>query len=323
MKKSTFIFNLLATTAMATGAKAAVISGDGWSFDEETGLLKFEAAAANEYGLIDGCGGDLYNHDGFSSYDVQRIEFGEGVKMVSNFNNDYSYSNIESVSFPSSLETVSSGAFQGTSLSEVTFQNGTSDLEIGTSAFLFTYTLTSLELPDNIKKIGADAFWQSGVTSLTIPDNVEIEDNAFTSSGVTTVVLGYNTTFDQYSPFDTMTYDYDGQYIQTTVYCPDEACKNGLQDIGYKGIIADYTKDSDGVYTSGGIMYASAEDMLQGSEKSCGTHDECVALIASLGGGTGGTSEQAVPKRIYTVEEARQAVEAAGTDTVNFRIRYK
>ena len=29
------------------------------------------------------------------------------------------------------------------------------------------------------------------------------------------------------------------------------------------------------------------------------------------------------PKRIYTVEEARQAVEAAGTDTVNFRIRYK
>ena len=28
-------------------------------------------------------------------------------------------------------------------------------------------------------------------------------------------------------------------------------------------------------------------------------------------------------KRIYTIEEARQAVEAAGTDTVNFRIRYK
>jgi len=40
-------------------------------------------------------------------------------------------------------------------------------------------------------------------------------------------------------------------------------------------------------------------------------------------GGTGGSSEQAVPKRIYTVEEARQAVEAAGTETVNFRIRYK
>ncbi|MBR6327264.1 MAG: hypothetical protein IKR60_00105, partial [Alphaproteobacteria bacterium] len=28
-------------------------------------------------------------------------------------------------------------------------------------------------------------------------------------------------------------------------------------------------------------------------------------------------------KRIYTVEEARATVEAAGTDTVNFRIRYK
>ncbi|MBP5616110.1 MAG: hypothetical protein J6X42_06180, partial [Alphaproteobacteria bacterium] len=41
-------------------------------------------------------------------------------------------------------------------------------------------------------------------------------------------------------------------------------------------------------------------------------------------GGTGGTgSSTGSGKRIYTVEEARQAVEAAGTDTVNFRIRYK
>jgi len=40
------------------------------------------------------------------------------------------------------------------------------------------------------------------------------------------------------------------------------------------------------------------------------------------GGGTGGSSAGS-GKRIYTIEEARQAVEAAGTDTVNFRIRYK
>ncbi|MBP5615799.1 MAG: hypothetical protein J6X42_04545, partial [Alphaproteobacteria bacterium] len=30
-----------------------------------------------------------------------------------------------------------------------------------------------------------------------------------------------------------------------------------------------------------------------------------------------------VKYRIYTVEEARQAVESAGTDTVKFRIKYK
>ena len=41
-------------------------------------------------------------------------------------------------------------------------------------------------------------------------------------------------------------------------------------------------------------------------------------------GGAGGTgSSTGSGKRIYTVEEARAAVEAAGTDTVNFRIRYK
>ena len=39
-------------------------------------------------------------------------------------------------------------------------------------------------------------------------------------------------------------------------------------------------------------------------------------------GGSGGSSNGS-GKRIYTIEEARQAVEAAGTETVNFRIRYK
>ncbi|MBR6327937.1 MAG: hypothetical protein IKR60_03565, partial [Alphaproteobacteria bacterium] len=46
-------------------------------------------------------------------------------------------------------------------------------------------------------------------------------------------------------------------------------------------------------------------------------------VIPSGGTGTGGGSSTGSGKRIYTVEEARQAVEAAGTETVNFRIRYK
>ena len=41
-------------------------------------------------------------------------------------------------------------------------------------------------------------------------------------------------------------------------------------------------------------------------------------------GGNGGTSEQNTPKhRIYTVQEATDRVKELGTDTVNFRIRYK
>ncbi|MBP5615458.1 MAG: leucine-rich repeat domain-containing protein [Alphaproteobacteria bacterium] len=39
--------------------------------------------------------------------------------------------------------------------------------------------------------------------------------------------------------------------------------------------------------------------------------------------GNGGGQSSLSGKRIYTVEEAKQAVEAAGTETVNFRIRYK
>ena len=40
MKKSTFIFNLLATTALATSANATVLSGTGWSLDTVTGVLE-------------------------------------------------------------------------------------------------------------------------------------------------------------------------------------------------------------------------------------------------------------------------------------------
>ncbi|MBP5615894.1 MAG: hypothetical protein J6X42_05040, partial [Alphaproteobacteria bacterium] len=54
------------------------------------------------------------------------------------------------------------------------------------------------------------------------------------------------------------------------------------------------------------------------------TVDKSTPTINSNTLSEGGTDSSAGSgKRIYTVEEARAAVEAAGTDTVNFRIRYK
>ncbi|MBR6327341.1 MAG: hypothetical protein IKR60_00505, partial [Alphaproteobacteria bacterium] len=52
-------------------------------------------------------------------------------------------------------------------------------------------------------------------------------------------------------------------------------------------------------------------------------YDRSTSASSNNNSGNGNSQSAHVARRIYTVEEARQAVEAAGTDTVNFRIRYK
>ncbi len=58
-------------------------------------------------------------------------------------------------------------------------------------AFIGTYSLTSIDLPENLKKIGANAFSYSGLTEVTIPDSVTyVENSAFSYSSLETVTIG-------------------------------------------------------------------------------------------------------------------------------------
>ena len=333
MKKSTFIFNLLATTAMAAGAQADVISGTGWSFNQETGLLKIEAEATNNGAMVGNFDSSApwVNNGAIGAVNIKKIEFGEGVTSVGGFSNDW-YPGLESVSFPSTLEKIEYYAFDGTPVSDLTFKDGTSNLEIGDYAFNDCLQLSSIELPDNLTKIGTYAFTGHNIASVTIPDNVtSIGDSAFSmSSGTFTSVVFGNLNFEN------LELGYESFYdllSNVTAYCPNEACVNKAYTAG-PGEAKLYSKDSDGVYTLSDVgMYASIEDMVNDTNM-CDTHDACVALIASRSsisngngdnGGSGGSgdSAQSEPKRIYTLEEARQAVEASGKETVNVRIRYK
>ena len=109
MKKTTFLFNLLATTAMAAGAKADVISGDGWSFNTETGLLEVGPDASGGSAVYGG-GNPPWEQVQLSN--ITSIKFDEGITYVADFYSD-DYPNVHSVTLPESLESVSSAVPNG------------------------------------------------------------------------------------------------------------------------------------------------------------------------------------------------------------------
>ncbi|MBR6327775.1 MAG: hypothetical protein IKR60_02745 [Alphaproteobacteria bacterium] len=272
MKKSTFIFNLLATTAMATGAKAAVISGDGWSYDEDSHVLSITDDRYQDIAYPESYdGGDWRSN-------VSSIKFGPDVTRVVQFNGSL-YESVGDITF-----------------------NKNATVEIDDYAF---NELSSLSF-------------------VSLPNNALLGSNLFSGYGISALDVG--TGINPNSQFDLSDFN---------LYCSGEGC-SGSFDNG----ATEYTRDDDGVYTRDDSMFASVVDMLSDSN-ACETHDECADLVdpadllTSSGGSNGGnggnggsvgnnnSGSQSEPRRIYTLEQARQAVEAAGTDTVNVRIRYK
>ena len=310
MKKSTFLFNLLATTALATGAHAGVIQGSGWSYDSETGVLEITGYVQYE-GVTGHVDGNSLPGLGAEMSSVTSIRFGEGVTQVSGFNGTNSYYKLTSVSFPSTLEKIADNAFGDKSnLTSVTFDPGATGLEIG-AAFGGCSNLSQVELPDNVK-LATGSFSTYYEPSMVF-------------------VLG---------KMDEGELDYYSLSSAATIICKDSSCVTAVQNSEGTDYTPLFAPDESGVYSQVNLSsgsqayYASLEDLLNNS--SCETYDVCKVLAAAnnsstTGGGNGGSGgsvnnnsgSQSEPKRIYTLEEARQAVEAAGTETVNFRIRYK
>ena len=102
------------------------------------------------------------------------------------------------------------------------------------------------------------------------------------------------------------------QAMAGSMHCATEqACANLLK------MVSDENYDCNSITTCSAFAKDSANNI------------NLASLYGAPAGGNGGNSgttsggETQPTRRIYTVEEARQAVEAAGTDTVNVRIRYK
>ena len=108
-----------------------------------------------------------------SNHALKNVTFSPGSHLISIGEGAFSYAGtnvqdgLSTISFPSSLETISATAFLNSRyLSHITFEDGSHLNSIGVSAFSGT-CLDVLTLPPSLHQIGDSAFWGWGTTCLT------------------------------------------------------------------------------------------------------------------------------------------------------------
>lgn len=202
MKKTKKLISLISTVAMIVTmfasmsvAKAETASGDGWTFDTETGVLTVTKDISLQYAASPNPWKDNVTTD------IKKVVFAEGVTTVFNvmFSTEHSgkVSNlsdhekkIEEVVFPSTIEKVDYNAFGGqSSLAKITWSETPKEgvkVAIGNSAFSNINSNCKIELPKNLGSIGTCAFMLNLATSpigqyeVVIPASCESIDGGTT-----------------------------------------------------------------------------------------------------------------------------------------------
>ena len=192
--------------------------------------------------------------------------------------------NLTSVTIPSSVTNIEYEAFsRNSSLQNITFESNENLKTIGNNAFQLT-GFTSIDLPDSVQSIGERAFYGTTMTSVAIPESVtNIGWAAFENSSL------------------------------QTLYCTAEQKKSG-------GVCSS-SKLSNYSFWGNVVQYEKVDDHYE-------IYDAQGNVIAKYGSlADFGTTNYYVPKapkevkRIYTVEEA---TEALGTKNKNtFSIKYR
>ena len=124
-----------------------------------------------------------------STYTVTAID----NNATSSSNGVFFNSEITSIEFPSTLESIGEAAFRSCSeLTSIDLSNCTNLTSIGDEAFRFCSGLTSITLPSSLISIGEAAFQACyGLTSISLPSSLKaIGNSAFSScSGLTNIDL--------------------------------------------------------------------------------------------------------------------------------------
>ena len=117
-----------------------------------------------------------------------------------------SVSALEEVKLPANLKIISNASFsECTNLKTIDLPDTVT--EIGAFAFADCTSLKDFTIPDGIKSIGEEAFYNSGITSLVVPESVETIDKlAFSHMAnlvSATIPAGYGITFNGYTSLKT------------------------------------------------------------------------------------------------------------------------
>lgn len=177
------LYNInLPSTALMMGRE--VLHGTAWYNNQASGVWLY---LGNPFNILIGYKGALPNNSIVLSSNTKSIAGGafEGSSIVDvSLPNTLEYigphafyncNNLYLDALPDSLKGIGQAAFYGCHWSsfvfEVTIPNGMT--EIMDSAFLFCTGWTSVIIPNSITKIRRSAFWGSGLTSVTIGENVD------------------------------------------------------------------------------------------------------------------------------------------------------
>jgi len=196
MKKSRFLSTLISAVLIGSClpfsemiAQAGTISGTcnygengaKWIFNYSTGVLTY---SDGEYASYINSDSSYWNKDS-----VYSVVYGEGIKEIWGLKG---YSNLTSVSLPSTLETIECTSFGGcfeecSSIRSIVIPDGVTLIDYST--FKNCTNLSSITLPANLESIEKEAFeYCTFLKQITLPDKLEfIGNNAFEESGLTSI----------------------------------------------------------------------------------------------------------------------------------------
>ncbi|MBR2299851.1 MAG: leucine-rich repeat domain-containing protein [Alphaproteobacteria bacterium] len=229
------------------------------------------------------------------------------------------------------------------SITSIEVQNGIKN--IGRYAFWAYTNVTSISLPDTLTSIGNYAFQSNNLSSVVIPDSVTSigYQSFFRNPNLTSVVIEGTPSVGGIAFRDS----------PAKIYClvGHTACA------GKGGTVVYYEKDKSGALKVGDDYYASSSDLVNDTKCTDGLNEACVAkalnvTVSKLLAKGKCTSQaecqtivtadyngevfqvglksyaslddfligQAIPKRIYTIEEAERVSKKTGN---TFKLRYK
>ena len=115
--------------------------------------------------------------DNSSSYDEIPANFLSSCDLLSYFGKESSYTeNKNAIIIPNTIKTIKESAFNKVSVSEIEFENNSTLEEIEAKAFLENTSVTSITLPNSLKRIGAGAFSSnSKLAEVNLSENNSLE----------------------------------------------------------------------------------------------------------------------------------------------------